>query len=132
MNLIVREAEYNERIEKLLTALDPVLGVEVIKRLMQEKKILAHEVVCNGYSVGFYLFSVDELANGDRELVIRHAISDVKGPKPLIHILSQIFPGVGLQLKCKRVRIHSETRKMDDLLEAGNYRFMESIFIKDI
>lgn len=132
MQLFVRETDWNERIEKLLTALDPWLGVETTKRLIEEKRIVAHEVILNGYSVGFYIFRVDILENDSKELVIMHAISDVKGPKPLIHILNNIFSGVGQQLNCNRVRIHSETRKMDDLLEAGGYRFMESVFVKDI
>lgn len=132
MNLIVRDTEWNERLQSLLTMLDPEIGVENLKRFIQEGKFFAHEVIYNGVSIGFYIFRIDTMSNGKRELVILHAISEIKGPKPLVHILNQIFPGVGMQYNCRRIRIHSESRKMDDLLEAGGFRFMESVFIKEI
>jgi len=129
---LVQEVEWNTRLEALLKQLDPLLGVETLKRLQGERRIFTHEVIHGEKSLGFYIGRVDVLANGDRELVIMHAVSEVKGPKPLAHILSGIFPGVGLQLKCKRVRIHSETRKMDNLLESSGYQFTESVFTKEI
>jgi hypothetical protein len=132
MNLIVNQVGFSDRLRKLIIALDPEIGADALKSLIDSGKIFVHEVIYNAISVGFYIGRVDIMGNGQKELVIMHALSDVKGSKPLLHILNQIFPNVGAQLNCKRVRIHSETRKMDDLLESGGFKFLESVFVKDI
>lgn len=127
-----KQVEWNERVQLLVEKLDPLIGAYALMELVKSGTCFVHEVFVNHQSIGFYIGRVDVLANSERDLVIMHAMSDRKGHKPLIHVLSIIFPAVADQLRCNRVRIHSDQRKIDSLLESAGYEYFETVFMKEV
>ena len=132
MNITATQAVWNERLEKLLTQLDPVIPVSKIKEHVLAGTVLAFEVVAEEISVGFFLVRIEKLYNDDLELVVLHAMSEVKGHTPLSHIVSVMLPDMAKNYGAKSIRIHSEMRKMDCLLEREGFKFQESIFSKKV
>ena len=132
MNVRSVQVPWNVRLEKLLEDMNPLIGVPILKKAVDEEKIAAFEVIADEVSIGFILVRIESLFNGDIELVVMHALSEIKGRSPLSHIVSVMLPDVAKHYGAKSIRIHSDMRKMDDFLEREGFRFMESIFVKKV
>jgi hypothetical protein len=123
---------WNERIEKLVIELDPIVGVEALKLNVGNGTITAYEVFFDENSIGFFLARGETLWNGAKELVILHAVSEVKGRTPLSSLLSVFLPRLAKDQGYASIRIHSERRGLDAVLEETGFKFQETVFVKKV
>ena len=128
----ITTAEWNDRLKKLVTELDRVVGMEAIKTHIVSGAISAYEVFFEKNSIGFFLTRGETLWNGAKELVILHALSEVKGKTPLSSLLSVFLPKLAADQGFESIRIHSERRGLDAVLEETGFKFQESVFTKRV
>lgn len=130
--IAVKSSPWCERLEKLVTDLDPEVGLEAIKKNVEAGNLTAFEVFVEEISIGFFIARIEVLYNNRRELVLIHAVSEVKGKTPLAHIFGTLLPELARKHEISTIRIHSEQRKLDDFLERQGFEFAESVFVKRI
>lgn len=129
MNVIeLEQVLWNDRLEKLVQELKPVVGWEAIRDHVTSEAISAYEVYFDAVSIGYFLARESTLLNNEKQLVILHALAQVKGKTPLSSLLAVVIPGLAREKGYASVRIHSERRGMDALLEEAGYKFMENVF----
>lgn len=59
-------------------------------------------------------------------------VSEEKIERPLTSVLSPVFDELAKAVNIKTVRVHSQHRGIDRMLEKKGYNFSESVFIKRI
>jgi hypothetical protein len=119
-------------IDKLLEKLDPQVGIEALKKRIAEKTIFLYDVLFDSKRLGIFIARIDTLYDGEKELVIMHAVSDFEIEHPLTSVLNPVFDSLAKELGIKSVRIHSERRGIDKLLEDSGYKFIENVFQKRV
>lgn len=132
MNVNVSSSPWCERLEKLMTSLELEVGLDALKKQVEEGNITAFEVFVDEISIGFFMVRIETLYNQARQLVLLHAVSEVKGKTPIAHITGALLPEIAKKCGVKTIRIHSTMRKLDDFLEHEGFKFSESVFIKRI
>lgn len=132
MILHIRGTECSDDFEKLYRESFSDSEFESINQALASRQVVALEVVLDNLLIGYLVAFEDTLLNGKRELAIIRALSCVKGKSPLSHIISHGLGQFAKSLSVNSVRIHSERRGLDSLLEESGYKFKESIFIKEL
>jgi len=132
MNVKAVKAQWTDRVGVLLDECKPLCGVDALKEKIQSGAVTVFETFIDEFSIGFFLVRVDVLIDGRYELVLLHAVSEVKGKTPIAHVLGVLLPGIAKEYGIKKVRVHSAMRKLDDFLEREGFAFQESVFVKDV
>lgn len=132
MNVKAVKSGWTDRVGRLLDECRPMFGVEALKEKIEAGEVTAFETFVDELSVGFFLVRVDVLIDGRYELVLLHAVSEYKGKTPIAHILGVLLPNIAKEYGIKKVRVHSQMRKLDDFLERGGFQFQESVFVKEV
>lgn len=132
MNVSVRQKNWDDLAERLVKKLNPVVGVDVIRDSVNSKRVALYEVKADGFVLGIFLARVDILENGERQLVIMHAIAEYNVKQSLTSVLNPFFDEIARGHKIKSIRIHSERPGMDKVLKKNGYKFSESVFIKNL
>lgn len=132
MNLTLKKSGWGERLERLMIDLNPSVGVEALKKKIEEGVVSVFEVFCDEYSIGYFTARVDVLYDGSRDLVLLQAMSEVKGSTPIAHVTGVLLPELAKMNGCQKVRIHSSMRKLDYFLEREGFEFQESVFFKKV
>lgn len=125
-----QKAYEEEKHRALLEKLDPVVGVDCLAGRVQRDLITLFEVHADDLLLGIFLARVDTLLNGDRELVILHASAVVKPSVPMTSVLNPLFDQVARDQGLKSVRIHSDKKGLDRIMEQSGYKFQEAIYRK--
>lgn len=132
MNLKILLCDWNERLSCLLDEIRDEKTKQAIKFRVENKRYLVFEVFLNEKSIGFLVCFIDRLLNDERQFVVMHALSEIKGNTPISHVASFGLDELAQRYCCKTVRIHSERRGLDKLLEKADYYFQESVFIRKV
>lgn len=126
------EASWSSRLENLVREMNPSIGVEAIKNAVESNKFKAFEVFINESSIGFLIARIDTLADGSRQFVSLHSLSEVKGRTPLVMISSVLFEGLAKKYACTSICCFSDRPGWDGVLKRAGYEYRESIFIKKV
>lgn len=128
--VIIKQIPVDTSVDPLLEKINPLVGVQALKAQIASGEIFLYGVFFDNKRLGIFIARIDVLLNGEKELVIMHASSDFEIERPLTSVLNPVFDGLANELKIKSVRIHSEHRGIDKLLEDSGYKFIESVFQK--
>ena len=121
-----------EKHRALLEKINPVVGVDCLSGQVQRGLITLFEVHADDLILGIFLARVDTLLNGDKELVIIHASAVVKPPVPMTSVLNPLFDQVARDREIKSIRIHSDKKGLDKIMENSGYEFQEAVYRKVI
>lgn len=116
----------------LFKKINPFVGIDCLIQQVKEEKIFLYEVTADDLLLGIFLARIETLLNGDLEFVVIHASSIIKPPVPLTSILNPIFDKIANDNRIKSIRVHSDKKGLDHLLEENNYSFLESIYRKEL
>lgn len=131
MNITASRKPYIEQNHRaLLERINPAVGVDCVVSLIQRDQITLYEVHADGALLGIFLCRVDTLLDGERELVIMHAAAVVKPAIPMTSILNPLFDRVALDHGIRAVRIHSDKKGLDAIMEECGYQFQETVYRK--
>ncbi len=114
----------------LFQKINPDVGVDCLINFVQRDEITIYDVYAEGFFLGIFLTRVDQHLNGSLELVIMHAAAVVNPSVPITSILSPIFSKVATDRNIKFIRVHSDTKGMDRILEHNNFKFLETVYRK--
>ncbi len=89
-------------------------------------------MLLNEKRLGIFFARVDTLYTGEKELVILFGVAEKNIKQPLTSVLNPVFDELAKKVNIKTIRIHSERKGIDRLLEKNGYKFQETIFIKRI
>lgn len=132
MNITAKGCAWNDRLEALVTSLNPEIGVEAVKNQVEKNHFMPFEVFVDEVSIGFFVIRIDVTYDGKKELVHLFSLSEVKGRTPIHHVMGSLVMNIARDLGCQRVRVHSEIRKIDSFLEREGFEFRESVFVKEV
>lgn len=127
-----KKAWDEEQHHALLQKVNPAVGVDTLAGLVQRGLISLFEVHADGVLLGIFISRTDRLFNGDSELVIMHAAAVQRPPFPMTSILNPVFDQVAKDHGLRAVRVHSDKKGLDKLLEAHGYEFQEAVYRKVI
>jgi len=130
MNMELARVKWSEEIGKMLDLLKPALPVKTIRELCETDRLWIYEVFFDKLSIGYFLTRDETLFDGTKELVITHCMTKVKGRTPLSSVLGCIIPNLAKERGFSSIRIHSERRGMDTILEHQGFTFFETVFTK--
>jgi len=128
MKVELRQHKWNELVKFGLERIKPVVGIEILKEHIKKGDIYVYGIYANEICVGFIFSRIDRNYDQEEELVIMYSVSLVKSDVKLTRILSPLYDQIA---NGRRIRIHSERRGHDKLLEQHGYKFFESVFIKE-
>lgn len=131
MNVTAKRSDYDENKHlALLKKIDPCYGVALLIEKVTSKEFMIFEVYVNDQILGIFLAKVDSLIDNTREFVILNAAAVVDPEVPLTSVLNPVFSAVARQIGLRSIRVHSDKKGLDKLLEENNFIFMESIYRK--
>jgi hypothetical protein len=114
----------------LLEKINPAVGVETLIGLLHRERITLFEVHADGLLLGIFLARVDTLWNGEKELVIMHASAVIKPPFPMTSVLNPLFDQVARDHGLKAIRVHSDKKGLDRIMEENGYIYQEAVYRK--
>jgi len=117
---------------ELLEKVNPVIGVETLRVMIEQGQLGLYEVACDNKPIGIFVTQLDLLKDGTRELVILHAVACDKPEIHLTSVLGKVFNDLAKSLNMKSIRIHSSKRGLDKLIESEGYEFLETVFFKKV
>lgn len=125
--------KWNVRLKDLMDELKPTVGTDAIRKAVENEQIGAFEVVVispegEKVFVGYFLTRVDVLWNGEQEMVVLHAVTEMKGKAPVEFCLASIFPAIAREKKIKTVRVHSQRKGLDVVMEKIGYQLEETVW----
>lgn len=116
----------------LLKQLDPIIGLKCLTDNIRNGNITLYEVMVDGFLVGLFMARVETLINGEKELVIFYAVAVSKPTVAMTSILNPLFDKIATDKSIKTIRVHSEKKGLDKILEANGYEFLETVYRKVI
>lgn len=128
----VFEKAWDDITTRLMQKVNPAVGVDALRENVQKGNITLYEVKGDGLTLGVFLVRVERLHNDTKQLVILHAAAEQKIAVPFSSVLSPVFDEIARQSGLTSIRIHSEHRGLDAIIQERGYRFQESVFVKDI
>jgi len=133
VKVTAKRSHYEEtKHHALLEKMNPCFGVELLKKLVTSEAYILYEVYAEDSFIGIFLAKLDKLIDGEIELVILHAAA-VKAPAmPITSVLNPVFEAVAREHGIRSIRVHSDKKGLDKLLEENNFKFAEAIFRKVI
>lgn len=123
---------WDANVEELIKWLNPVYGIEVLKRNVETGLLSIFEIVCDSNRIAILVTRVDTLLNGNRELVIMHAVGNFENSNNLVSILNPVFDTLARMHKVTIIRVHTQRKGMDALLEENGYKFSENVYKKEL
>lgn len=126
------EASWCSRLENLVREMNPSIGVEAIKNAVELNKFKAFEVFINESSIGYLIARIDTLADGSREFVSLHSLSEVKGRTPLVMITSILLEVLAKKFACTSICCFSDRLGWDGVLKRAGFDYVESIHKKKV
>lgn len=120
----------NQKHRVLLEKVNPAVGVQCLAGSIQRDLISLFEVHADGLLLGVFVSRVDDLIDGSKELVIMHASASDQTPLAMTKVLNRIFDKVAIDNGLKSIRVHSDKRGLDRILEKNNYEFQEAVYRK--
>lgn len=116
----------------LLEKINPSIGVNLLIGQVQRDSIALFEVHADELLLGIFLSRVERLVDGKDELVILHASAVVKTPIGLMSVCNPLFDQVARDHGLKSIRVHSDKKGIDQILNESNYVFQESVYRKEL
>lgn len=132
MIVTVRARAWDEQVNALAKRLNPVYGLAALQGLVDRGEVKLYDVIVQDNRLGVIITRIDTGYNGTRELVVMHAVSEVKPAQPLTSVLAPVFEAIAKTAGADKVRVHSDRRGIDKLLEDNGYSFSETVFIKEV
>lgn len=126
------EVAWSERIDNFFEILHPTIGAEWIKNAVESNRFKALEVYLNKQSIGFLIVRIDTLADGSRQFVVLHTLSEVKGKTPLVMIASVLLESLAKKYACTSICCFSDRKAWDGVLNRAGFNYRESIFEKKV
>ena len=114
----------------LLEKIKPFVGVENLIGSIQRDLITLFEVHADESFLGIFISRVDRLIDGSRELVIMHASAAVDTPMPISSVFNPLWDQVAIENGLRSIRVHSDRRGLDRILEKNKYEFQEAVYRK--
>ncbi len=114
----------------LLEKMDPCFGVDLLKKMLLHGAYDLYEVYADEEFVGIFLSKLDRLIDGEIELVILHAAAVDKPAIAMTNILNALFEKVAADRGLKSIRVHSDKKGLNKILEDNNFKFAEAIYRK--
>lgn len=125
------EVGWNERIERFVHEMNIAIGAQALKEAVISNRFKALEIYINETSIGFLIFRIDTLADGERQFTVMHTLSDVKGKTPLVMIASVLLNDLAKKFACKKICCFSDRAGWDGVLKKAGFAYRESIFEKE-
>ncbi len=132
MIVTVRARAWDEQVNVLAGRLNPAYGLVTLQELVERGEVQMYEVIIQETRLGVIITRIDAGYDGTRELVVMHAVSEIKTAQPLTSVLAPVFEKIAKIARADKVRIHSDRRGIDKLLEDNGYSFSETVFIKEV
>lgn len=126
----VRRIPYGLDVEQLIEKLQPDCGITALKKHIENGMLSVYEITREEKRLAILITRIDTLLDDSQELVIMHAIGSFGTVKNLVSILGPAFDELAKLHQVKAVRVHTDRRGMDKLLEDNGYKYQESIFKK--
>ena len=123
---------WDAKVEELIKQLNPVYGIEALKKNVETGLLSIFELIREGKRFAILVTRVDTVLNGNRELVIMHAVGDFENSNNLVSILNPVFDTLAVMHKVKIIRVHTQRKGMDALLEENGYEFYENVYKKEL
>jgi hypothetical protein len=123
---------WDANVEELIQRLNPIYGIEALRRNVATGFLSIFEIVTEGRRIAILVTRVDTLLNGNQELVIMHAVGNFETSQNLVSILNPVFDTLARMHKVKIIRVHTQRKGMDALLEENGYNFCESVYKKEL
>ena len=121
-----------EKHHALFQRINPAVGVDLLIGQVQRDLITLFEVHADGLLLGVFLSRIERLIDGTQELVILHASAVVKPPMGLMSICNPLFDQVAKDHGLKSIRVHSDKKGIDQILNECNYVFQETVYRKEL
>lgn len=129
MDFSIKFHPFCEAVAKLVDRfLDPAMGVDGVKKNLKGGLIAFYGVYGNGKLVGFLLIRIDKHYSGVEEMVVMYSYAFFKTDPPFYNFLGPLYDEIA---NGRRIRIHSERRAIDRVLERHGFKHAESVFIKE-
>lgn len=119
-------------VEELIQQVNPIYGIEALRRNVATGLLSIFEIASDNKRIAILVTRVDTLLNGNRELVIMHAAGNFENSNNLVSILNPVFDTLARMHKVKIIRVHTQRKGMDALLEENGYHFCENIYKKEL
>jgi len=128
MNIEIERIKWKDEVGTLLATTNLAVPVNAVQERCAQDLLWIYEVFFDKLSIGYFLTRDETLFDGTKQLVITHCVTKVKGKTPLASILGLIIPNLARERGYSSVRIHSERRGMDHIIEQQGGVFFESVF----
>lgn len=123
---------WDDQAARLLGGILSPAGVQARRAAVQANEIGLYEVQANEFSIGIFLVRLVHRMTGEKELVILHGAAEHAIKTPLTSILGPHFDYIARSCGAKYVRVHSQRRGLDAVLQEHGYEFMETVFVKEL
>ncbi len=130
--LEIKGAEIDPMFEKLYAEYYAPGTFIPIKTAAESGRVTILQVFFERILIGYLVAKIDTLFDGTKELAVFRALAVVKGKNPIAHVVSHGLREYARRLGLDSVRVHSDVRGLDALLEEAGYEFQENIFVTRI
>lgn len=131
MILMAQRRPYDEhRHLVLFQKLNLEYGLDLLIEKVKTGTFLIYEVTADNVFVGIFTAKLDRLIDNTPELVILHAAAVADIERPMTSILNPLFESVARENGIKSIRVHSDKKGLDKILEDNNFKFTECIYRK--
>jgi len=114
----------------LLEKVNPAVGVDCLAGTIQRDMNALYEVHADGLLLGIFVSRIERLIDGSKELVILHGSAAEKIPFPFTSVLNRVWDQVAKDNGLNSIRVHSDKRGLDRILEKNKYEFQEAVYRK--
>jgi len=129
MTFSVKLHKYCDGVEKLIDAyVDARIGLDGIKENIKAGKIAFYGVYGDKVLIGFLLIRIDVNYAGSEEMVVMYSQCLKKIDRPFFSFLGELYDQIA---NGRRIRIHSERRAIDKVIEQQGFKFVEAVYIRE-
>lgn len=123
---------WDSQVEDAIKKLNPVYGIEALKWNVKTGLLSIFEIASAGKRIAILITRVDTRFDRIRELVIMHAVGNFENSQNLVSVLNPVFDTLARMHKVKIIRVHTQRKAMDALLEENGYHFCENVYKKEL
>lgn len=133
MKTEVKQISFEGNVLKRFRELKTAISENVILKNIESGFIQFFGVFADSFLIGCIVTRIDTNYNLEKELVIMYTFTMYdRNDLNFVSLLNPIYDDIARTANIKRIRVHSERRGHDILLEKNGYKFLETVFIKEL
>lgn len=132
MEIHAYKRTWDPQIEKAVRKLDPFCGVDAVRERVQSGHFQVFSIWFDREHLGVIFVRIDKRYDGAKELVLVYTVARDGISRPLTSYMGPVLDQIARNNGLPYIRIHSERRGIDRILEHSGYEFQESVFTKKV